>query len=815
MNLSTLPSVARPLHDAFLAQSRGLSLALFRAPWRSWLCAWLSVICLYATLATAPLAGWAQPAVPLGAEPKETMLRQHIFMVADPSRAWDVAQAHATAARGPAIAITTSGAPYRSPHPHWGFTSVTNASPESSWVAYYRLATLEKVDAYARVGEGPWLPLTALHLNKQLFGGYHYPSFAVNLPQGAEVTLAVRVETRAPIRMPVVVVPGYHYYESQRADLVVAGMTLAVPLVVLLYLALLLPSSKRAGIGWFIALIGLETMGAMWVSGHGHVLMPYLDRASWPTVGRLAYVGMIVTGWLHVLVFLKAAPLPKWAVRTGWAMVALLALVGLVEASQLANTRNLFNFGVLVFPTFVVALSVFAWRRGIAFAGLYALAWGAFVVSAVTSALGLLGMSSIITWTIFYAQSSVAALLFGLIAVGHVRTREVALAQAEQDRQGLLQGKDALEEALQLRMRFFSATNHDLRQPLQTMGLYLDLAQQEAAHKKVGGAIPGYLAHAKNAFTSVTHFLESLLDLARIEGKALVPKPAAVALGPLLGKLAKEYQPMAGRAGLELRYVPTHAVAQTDPALVERMVRNLLGNAVRYTREGGVLLGTRRASGGWRIDVVDTGPGLSESDQAKLFRQFARLEEAHTGAAQLPGFGLGLSIVKGLAEALGHRVELASRKGRGSRFSILLPAAVDGGTAAVPEISKPVSLDGKHIWLLEDERDVAEVVVATLTQAGAQVRHFAGVADVDEALAENAHPEAFLADYQVGEALLTDYLVQWRTRLASPVIALTGSTEIRATEALTGRGIVAVLAKPVGASALLAALDTAMRTPRG
>ena len=774
-------------------------------------------------LAVCAQGGAARAAIPgtfelrlvtAGAEPAEILLQSNVTMVRDASGQMQAADAFAAAARGDTIPIATSGgAPYRSNAPHWGLVSLQATGSESNWIVYYRLATIEKLEVYVRSSSGPWLPVTGLHQRSRFLGGYHYPSFALTLPKEERVDLAVRIETRAPIRMALRLVPGYHYYEAQRRDLVVAGMTLAVPLVVLVYLVLLLPSAYRTGIAWFIAFIVFESIGAMWVSGHGHVLLPQISRETWPVVGRVAYTAMIVAGWIHATIFLRAATLPPWLVRIGWAITLGVVVINGLEVLQLANTRNLFTMSVLVFPSFIVGLALYAKRRGVAFAGLYGLAWGAFVVAGLISILGLLGIAHTVAWSIFYAQSSVAALLFGLVAIGLVREQEQALALARREHSSLQAAKQQLEEALQVRLRFFAATNHDLRQPLQTMGLYVDLAAREIRDAQGASAnqarASSYLAQAKNAFGSVVHFLDSLLDLARLEGKALNPRQVAIELNPFLARLASEYQALAGGAGLELRYVPTDAHTISDPQLLERMVRNLLANAVRYTNEGGILLGVRAKAGEWRIDVVDTGDGLTAEQQTRLFREFAQIDSNDAqGRARTPGYGLGLSIVKRLAELQGHRVELASRKGRGSRFSLYLPRApsTTATAQAAPLLETP--LGGLRLLVLEDERDLSAALGETLRQAGALVTV---VRSVRELRALVPTPErafhALLTDYRLAQSdTLPDVADHVRAVLRCPIIALTGSTEAQAMAQMAASGVTEVLIKPISAAQLLDAV---------
>lgn len=602
----------------------------------------------------------------LGQTDRETMLRQDIRMVEEKhqpgGKAWGPQEAAQAMAQGQGRAIQLKGVPYRSDLPHWGLVRLQHDAREKDWVVYYRLATLENVQMYARREGGAWEPLRALHVQRDFLTGYHYPSFALSMEGQTPYELALRVQTRAPIRMPVLVAPAYHFYDNQRSELVQAGIALAVPAVVLLYLAVLLPRRLNLGLRWFIALIALESIGAMWVSGHGHVLWPFFSREIWPIIGRLAYMAMVVIGWLHVQRFMGRHQLPLALRIAAWSTVVLIVMSGALEILRLVNTRDVFTFALMLFPCIAMCACLMGRSKGVPYAGIYAGVWVAFILAALISVLGLLGIAAVTGWNVYYAQSSIAALLFGLVAVGHVRERE-QMIHAERLK------AQQLHDTLAIRQRFFAATNHDLQQPVHSLGIYLDLARTRLGQlTQPDSRLTEFLSDAKASYTGVAQFLDVLLDMARLDAGQLKPKPRRLPLEPLLERLGREYQLIAGRAGLELRRIPTDAVVLSDPHLLERMVRNLLSNAVRYTQSGGVLIAVRQRQGQWHLDVYDTGPGLSESDQTQLFSPFQSLSKSPR--EEQSGMGLGLYIVKALAQRLEHTVELKSRLGRGSRFSI-------------------------------------------------------------------------------------------------------------------------------------------------
>jgi signal transduction histidine kinase/CheY-like chemotaxis protein len=748
----------------------------------------------------------------LGAEPKETMLLPSLSVVAQPAgddQNWSPQQAWDAVMQGQKLLLSEQRKPYRSPLVHWAVTRVSHQSSETDWVLYYRLAAMENVQVYARGGSGDWLPLKGLHHQTKFFTGYHFPSFALRMPQGQVVDLAVRVQTRAPIDMHVLVVPGYHFYESQRSDLVISGMIVAIPLIVLLYLTLLLPRTSHLGVGWFIAIIALETLGSMWISGHGQVLMPMIERKDWPLVGYVAYSLLLVVAWTHGQKFVAAAPLGLGMRITGWALVALVVGSTVVELMQWANARNLIPPGLLLFSCLMTVVGIRGMLHRIPYAGFYALAWLAFVIPAVILALNLLGILPFSGANIYYVQGSVAAVLFGLVAIGHVRARERALLEMQVERSELTQTKSKLEEALAVRLRFFAATNHDLRQPLQTMSIYLELALQQARGLAQAESLNTYLTEAKAAYSSVSHFLDSLLDLARIESKVLTAKPVQMDMVPLLGQLVREHQPLAGRVGLELRYaLPDQAYALTDARLLERIVRNLLNNAIRYTQQGGVMLTVRASQDKWRIQVFDTGPGFQASQIERLFQPFAA-SAALPNPAEVSS-GLGLFVVKSLADALGHSIELRSREGRGSCFTLKLTKCevTEKVQKLASDLSASKQLTGRFVWLLEDESEVGRALVATLREVGASVVWFQSPHEMEIALTKNSdEPDILIADFNLGQGgSLVDHLPNFRKKLSCPIVVLTGSMHIVSKQGLEDLGVFEVLAKPISVDTLTQAV---------
>ncbi|WP_148360723.1 sensor histidine kinase, partial [Acidisphaera rubrifaciens] len=233
--------------------------------------------------------------------------------------------------------------------------------------------------------------------------------------------------------------------------------------------------------------------------------------------------------------------------------------------------------------------------------------------------------------------------------------------------------RDAAERASLEKSRFLAAASHDLRQPVHALGLFAGALR----HGMPEPARQAVLDQVAASLEAMDGLFASLLDLSRLDAGVIEPRPRAFALHPLLARLVAEYAAEAAARGIGLRLVPTEAVVQTDPVLLERMLRNLIANAVRYTERGRVLVGARRQTRDGarvRVEVWDTGPGIAEADQPTVFEEFAQL--ANPERARGKGLGLGLAIVRRLSHLIDCPVALRSRPGRGSVFSVAVPRAV-------------------------------------------------------------------------------------------------------------------------------------------
>lgn len=238
------------------------------------------------------------------------------------------------------------------------------------------------------------------------------------------------------------------------------------------------------------------------------------------------------------------------------------------------------------------------------------------------------------------------------------------IAEATND---LLQEKEAAEHATIAKSHFLAAASHDLRQPLHALGLLVSgLAQSEAEKQE-----PKLIAHIQTATDTLQNLLDAILDVSRLDGGNLVPRMSDFCLGDLLDRLEDDLSLLAEQKGLRLKLRASAIWVHSDQKIVERILQNLIGNALRYTQAGGVLVSCRRRLDKVLVEVWDTGEGIPENSHQEIFEDYVQLGNPERARAK--GLGLGLAICRRLADLLEIRISVRSRPGRGSVFWIELP----------------------------------------------------------------------------------------------------------------------------------------------
>jgi signal transduction histidine kinase/CheY-like chemotaxis protein len=327
------------------------------------------------------------------------------------------------------------------------------------------------------------------------------------------------------------------------------------------------------------------------------------------------------------------------------------------------------------------------------------------------------------------------------------RTQQLqdALRAIERSNDYLYRAKQQAEAASSLKSSVLISVTHDLLQPLNAARLTLStFAEMEVSDR--GNAL---LEQVDRSLLTLEDLLKTLLDISKLDAGVLKPEARPIPISSLFDPLRSELAPLAAKRGLSLRIRPSALAVISDPLMLRRILQNLLTNALRYTQRGGVLMGCRQNGDEVRIQVHDTGPGIPEAQRQAIFQEFQR-GEANTGDGA--GFGLGLSIVRRFATVLGHDVQLSSRVGYGSSFSITLPRTeLDTGAAAGrgPQHHdfQFSGLEGAKILIVENDPSSADAMALLLEKWGCDVAKTVSTSDALERIgALGGAPDAIIAD---------------------------------------------------------------------
>jgi len=379
------------------------------------------------------------------------------------------------------------------------------------------------------------------------------------------------------------------------------------------------------------------------------------------------------------------------------------------------------------------------------------------------------------------------------------RTQQLktVLQSLERTNAQLFQAKQQAEAASSLKSSILISVTHDLLQPLNAARLTLS-ALAEMVESQKGAALTGQI---DRSLATLEDLLRTLLDLSKLDAGVLKPEVRPVALSSLFEPLKQEFAPIAAKRNLLLKIIPCNKAVMSDPLMLRRILQNLLANALRYTQRGGVLMGCRIKGDDLCIEVHDTGPGIPEARQEVIFMEF---ERGDTGADDHTGIGLGLSIVRRFAAALGHDVGLRSRLGKGSMFSVTVPRA---NALDETEIREPSGVDytfggmeGAKILLIENDLSSAEGMASLLEKWGCDVAVTTSTGDALERIrALDGIPDAIIADLHLDNGEMGTeavHLICSEIRTKVPAIIVTADYSAKAARDVSLLGY-ELLKKPV------------------
>ncbi|UUX97174.1 hybrid sensor histidine kinase/response regulator [Aquabacterium sp. J223] len=366
--------------------------------------------------------------------------------------------------------------------------------------------------------------------------------------------------------------------------------------------------------------------------------------------------------------------------------------------------------------------------------------------------------------------------LVSRLAGAHERIRAQALAL--QDLNVALDRRTLEAERANLaKTRFIVAASHDLHQPMQAIALLADVLSRHVDEKPD----PLLVQQLQDAAGAMGQLFQGILDMSRLEAGAVAVRRGRTSIDEVLSRVVAQTRPQAARNRVALHWhrSPNVRYGDTDALLLERIVLNLVGNAVRYTPAGGrVLIGCRPRGGTLKIEVWDTGIGIADADRERIFEEFTQLGAAVVAPERERGLGLGLAVVSRLSALLGHRVTVCSLPGRGSRFTLALPmadapaapAAGPDGAAHALDAQLPDHARGAFVIVIDDDAAVRQALGLALDAVGCP-RIVA--ASADEALHQlEQHqrlPDLVISDHRLGKGRDgVSAIAELRTALGDP-----------------------------------------------
>ncbi len=376
----------------------------------------------------------------------------------------------------------------------------------------------------------------------------------------------------------------------------------------------------------------------------------------------------------------------------------------------------------------------------------------------------------------------------------------------------LREQKAAADAAVTARSRFLAAASHDLRQPMHALTLLVEALKERLQNE--GGAYLRLIEQIEASAHSMESLLNALLDISRLDAGIVVARPECFMAGTVFERLARQYAPLAAEKGLELHVHYSRIYVFTDPVLLQRILGNLIANAIRYTDSGRVVLGLRQVQKDWvRFEVLDTGKGIPEAYRERIFEEYFQLENPERGRDK--GLGLGLAIVKRLAKLLGSPVELRTKVGQGSAFAIRAvrcepPPGLVVETEAPGNATLTLATGQRPLVVfIDDDETILEAMMAVSEQWDIDMAADVDAQPIKADLRElGRRPDAILSDYRLRDGRTgIEAISELRAEFGEdiPAVLITGDTAPATIQIIEASGL-AVLHKPIKPAAIRAYL---------
>lgn len=378
----------------------------------------------------------------------------------------------------------------------------------------------------------------------------------------------------------------------------------------------------------------------------------------------------------------------------------------------------------------------------------------------------------------------------------HRITKENLMARMELDMQAvaLKQAREDAEQANRAKTSFLAAASHDLAQPLQAMALYAETLHHRLKEPKNIEIIDS-LSSSHAAMSGVMH---SLLDISKLDAGIIEANIVTVNLNSMVGRLQREFQIVADKKGIRIRNRVDVIYVRSDLVLLERIIRNLMSNAIRYTDSGSILLATRMRQGEAVFEVWDSGRGIPDEQINHIFLEFHQVTPGNSNHSK--GLGLGLAIVRRLLLLLpGHHINVCSRVRSGSRFSLTMPLGDRDACAVYAFEGKEASLAGLKVLLVEDHAAARDALALLMEEWGCVVIQVENASAAGSYVVRGGLPDLMIVDYHLGDGETGVQVIKRMREMLSaqiPALVVTGESLTETLRDIQDAGVL-LLHKPI------------------
>lgn len=371
--------------------------------------------------------------------------------------------------------------------------------------------------------------------------------------------------------------------------------------------------------------------------------------------------------------------------------------------------------------------------------------------------------------------------------------------------------KNEAEQANRDKSNFLAAVSHDLRQPMHAIGLFSATLKHRVSTPEQAELVQ----RIEDSVNALQIMFDELLNISRLDSGTLEPRLESCDLAAILKQAGQTFQPIAEQRNLRLRVRACPARVSCDAMLLGRIINNLTANAIRYTEQGGVLIGCRRRQSGWVIQVWDTGIGIAAEHLPHIFEEYYQI--GNTARNRTQGIGLGLAIVQRIARLLGYPLDVRSRPGRGTVFSITVPISLDvPSERRTGSERSPGQFKGERVLVIDDDQAALDSIVALLESWGLNPIPAESGAEALTRLQNTAAPNLIICDYRLPKASGVSVIAALRAQLSVevPAMLISGDSATESVVNMRTSGL-PVLYKPVRPAKLRALISSLLENGKG